>query len=329
MSTTSIKPNVEVRPGIATQPSVAAVPRRLHYFFEETTQCDMCGDLSAGHKVLGQRLNTSQGMNPKKAEGISVTIKQCTNCNLIYSSPMPVPFDIQDHYSKPPDSYWKEEDRLTWTPGYFSREIETVKSLLNFHEGMLALEIGAGTGMCMISMNKAGFDAYGLEPSEAFYRKAIDDMGIDPKDLKLGLVEDVEYPDNTFDFISFGAVAEHLYHPGACIEKAMRWLKPGGIIYVEVPNSKYFVARLINMYFKLRGTNYVTHLSPMHSPYHLYEFDRTSFEKLGERLGFGIEKYEYLTGKIFSIPGILHPMLLKYMKKTGTGIQLIVYLRKF
>ena len=58
----------------------------------------MCGESNKHHTILGQRTNQSQGFRPKKNIGISVSIQKCTNCNLIYSNPQPIPFDIQDHY---------------------------------------------------------------------------------------------------------------------------------------------------------------------------------------------------------------------------------------
>ncbi|HEX2536103.1 MAG TPA: hypothetical protein VHK69_20315, partial [Chitinophagaceae bacterium] len=61
----------------------------LRYYFEEVTRCEMCGDSTANHKVLGQRLNQSQGLQPKKKSGISVSVKKCSRCELIYSSPQP------------------------------------------------------------------------------------------------------------------------------------------------------------------------------------------------------------------------------------------------
>jgi hypothetical protein len=57
----------------------------------------MCGADTSDHKILGQRLNRSQGMRPKRKRGISTTVMQCTTCSLIYSNPQPVPHDIQDH----------------------------------------------------------------------------------------------------------------------------------------------------------------------------------------------------------------------------------------
>jgi SAM-dependent methyltransferase len=303
-------------------------PRTLHYFFEEVLHCEMCGDPTSNHKLLGQRLNTSQGLKPWKKEGISVSVKKCRNCHLIYSSPQPIPFDIQDHYGIPPESYWKNEERLRWHPSFFSKEISKAKELLRFHEGMLALDIGTGLGRGMKSMINAGFDTYGLEPSEPFYRRAIEQMGIDEKDLKFGMVEEVDYPANTFDFITFGAVVEHLYHPAFCIERALGWLKPGGVIHIEVPSSKHLIAKIINLYFRVVGTTYVTHISPMHNPFHLYEFDLRSFEQLSKRLGCTIAHHEYMTGSIEFVPRPLHPVFRKFMEATNSGLQLIIWLRK-
>jgi 2-polyprenyl-3-methyl-5-hydroxy-6-metoxy-1,4-benzoquinol methylase len=299
------------------------------YYFEEITKCEMCGDNADKHPALGQRLNQSQGLSPKQKTGIAVSIKKCTNCELIYSSPQPIPFDIQDHYGTPPEEYWAQGYH-NWTddPNYFLTEINIAKKLLPFKEGMTALDVGAGLGKCMIALNNAGFDAYGFEPSTPFYERAISKMNIDPGKIKHGKIEDIDYPDNSFDLILFTSVLEHVYHPAASLEKAMKWLKPNGIIFIEVPSSKHLIARLINSYYKLRGTNYVTHLSPMHPPFHLYEFGLKSFEALGKKINYNIAAHYYYVCEISFVPKFLHPIFRKYMESTNTGLELAVYLRK-
>jgi len=52
----------------------------------------------------------------------------------------------------------------------------------------------------------------------------------------------------------------------------MSWLKTDGIMHIEVPSSDWLIARLLNFYYKIRGLDYVTNISPMHEPFHLYEF---------------------------------------------------------
>jgi 2-polyprenyl-3-methyl-5-hydroxy-6-metoxy-1,4-benzoquinol methylase len=302
--------------------------KQLRYYFEEIKTCEMCGAGTGKDIILGQRLNKSQGFSPKKKTGITVSVMRCRNCSLIYAQPMPIPFDIQDHYGTPPEEYWQESYFTDPGPNYFGPEIKTAKELLSFTPGMTALDVGAGLGKCMISLNNAGFDAYGFEPSQPFYQRAIANMGVSPERLKLGMIEELDYPENSFDFITFGAVFEHLYHPAASLEKAFKWLKPTGVIHIEVPSSRHFIARLFNFYNRLRGTNYVTNLSPMHSPFHLYEFGLKSFEELGKKLGYRIDKSLYSVCEIYFIPKIFHPFLRKYMEWTKTGMQLTVYLRK-
>ena len=53
------------------------------YYFKEVEKCAMFGDNTSSHKILGQRLNKSQGFKPKKKIGISVSIQKCNNCGLI------------------------------------------------------------------------------------------------------------------------------------------------------------------------------------------------------------------------------------------------------
>jgi hypothetical protein len=65
-------------------------------------------------------------------------------------------------------------------------------------------------------------------------------MGVNPVKLKLGMLEEVEYDPGTFDFISVGAVFEHLYHPYEALEKSHEmaeawWIDPNGSCHL--PNT--------------------------------------------------------------------------------------------
>src|SRR5712671_1475607 len=155
----------------------SAIQRQFRYYFNEIERCNMCGSDAATHKILGRRLNHSQGKNPQRKNGITTTVVQCTYCGLIYANSQPVPFSIQDHYGKLPEKYWTEA-YFNFSDNYFQGEIITVKKLIPFKEGMKSLDIGAGLGKAMNAMTKAGFDTYGFEPSEQFYERAISHWGI-------------------------------------------------------------------------------------------------------------------------------------------------------
>jgi 2-polyprenyl-3-methyl-5-hydroxy-6-metoxy-1,4-benzoquinol methylase len=287
----------------------------------------MCGADTRDHKILGDRLNQSQGLRLNKRHGICVTVMKCTTCGLIYSNPQPVPHDIQDHYGIPPENYWIPEYFIV-APSYFLNTITTAKRLLPFLPGMKALDIGAGIGKGMIAMENAGFDVYGFESSTPFYERAIQAMGIKPEKLKNEMLEKVNYGPGTFDFITYMAVLEHLYDPNKAIAKAMGWLKTDGLMHIEVPSSKHLVAKIFNWYYRLRGTRYVTNLSPMHSPFHMYEFGLKSFRENQKKNNYTIVHYQYYVCEIARIPKIFHPLLRWYMKITKTGMQLEVWLKK-
>lgn len=296
------------------------------YSFNYIKNCNMCGSDAVSHKILGKRLNRSQGKNPSNKVGITTTVLKCNQCGLVYSNPQPIPASIQDHYGIPPEEYWRKE-YFVIDNNYFKQEIGTLKKLISFTSGMTSLDIGAGLGKQMIALSKAGFDAFGIEPSKPFYEQAISKMKIDPTKLKLGMIEEVDYPDNYFDFISFGAVLEHLYDPTGSIAMAMKWLKPTGIMHIEVPSSKWLIGKIINLYYKLKMTDYVGNISPMHEPFHLYEFGLKSFELNAKQTNYAVAFHEYYVCQTY-LPKIVDPILVPLMKYTNTGMQLCVWLRK-
>lgn len=298
----------------------------MKYRFDCIETCNMCGRPSSDGRIMGKRLNRSQGKNPRSRTGLTTTVVRCVHCGLIYSNPMPVPESIQDHYGIPPEEYWKEK-YFAPDDSYFSRELAKLEGLLSWGAGARSLDIGAGLGKSMIALSRAGFDAYGIEASKPFFEKAVGKMGIRPDRLQLASCETARFEDASFDFITFGAVLEHLYDPSASIKQALDWLKPGGIIHIEVPSSNWLVSRLANLYYRLIGTDYVANISPMHVPYHLYEFDLRSFQRNAEVSGYEIAAYDFFVCDTF-LPGWLDIVIVPLIKRTDTGMQLTIWLRK-
>jgi SAM-dependent methyltransferase len=288
----------------------------------------MCKAPTERHKVLGMRLNTSQGRSPRSVTGIAVGVRRCEACGLISPDPLPLPESLEAHYDLDPKAYWKA-DYFDPDPTYFSSEIATAKRLIGFRPGMRALDIGSGMGKAMKALERAGFDVFGIEPSPSFRLAAIERNGIAADRVQQAALEAAVFSCQ-FDFITFGAVLEHLYHPAAAIERALTWLAPGGVIQIEVPSSTHALAKLANLYFRLKGTNYVTHISPMHPPFHLYEFGLESFIRHGRRAGYAVGEYEFHQNDVLfvPIPRMFHPLLTSYMRRTRQGMQLTVWLRK-
>ena len=108
----------------------------------------------------------------------------------------------------------------------------------------------------------------------------------------------------------------------------MKWLKKDGLIHIEVPNAGYYVNSLVNFYYRLKGLDYVANISPMHEPYHLYEFTLESFIKFCDLNNYKLIDYKYFVCGAYNIPKLFAPILNSYMKATNTGMQLSVMLGK-
>src|ERR1700721_609260 len=122
--------------------------KQIQYTFKYIEKCNMCGSLSSSHKVMGKRLNAPQGKNPRKKIGITVTVLKCTNCGLIYSNPLPIPNNINDHYGVEPEKYWAKE-YFAIEPGFITSQLNHYKKLSDFisiSPNGKALDIGAGIG---------------------------------------------------------------------------------------------------------------------------------------------------------------------------------------
>jgi 2-polyprenyl-3-methyl-5-hydroxy-6-metoxy-1,4-benzoquinol methylase len=299
----------------------------MRYTFHEVEYCNMCGAPASNAKILGRRMNRSQGFRPTKKIGISTTVVRCGFCGLVYSNPIPVPESMSQHYGIPPENYWAKEYFLA-AETYFDSQIDRFFSLhCPKSQAFQALDLGAGVGKCMVALERRGFTAYGIEPSEPFYRRALDATGIQPERLQMVPIEKGEFAENMFDFVTFGAVLEHLYDPSESICIALKWTRPGGLIHIEVPSADWLTNKISNLVYSMQGLDYVANISPMHSPFHLYEFTPQSFLHHARQNEYDIAFYEFQVANTF-LPKILDPVIKPVMSVTKTGMQLEIWLRK-
>ena len=299
----------------------------MQYSFHQVDCCNMCQSSLQHSRVLGVRVNSQTGFFPHRKVGLTVSVLRCGECGLVFANPQPRPTSLDQHYKVPPSDYWSESE-LAFTSGFFQKEIGIAKNLLKFRPGMVALDVGAGVGKGMSALRDAEFQVCGIEPSATFRDYALAQFGFDHDLLLQSSFEDAMFDESSIDFISFGAVLEHLYDPYSALEKALSWLRPGGIIQAEVPSSDWLISRLLNLYYRLIGTTYVTNLSPMHSPYHIYEFTLESFKRFAARANCELALSEYYVCHPYWIPDVLKPLVSRIMRHTSTGMQLCIWLRR-
>lgn len=94
------------------------------------------------------------------------------------------------------------------------------------------LDFGCGSGIFVEELEKAGFDAYGVDISDEAVRFGAL-QGI--KNLSVIDSHKINFPDNTFDVVLSMDVLEHLEDEEWALKEIQRILKPNGIFVVMVP----------------------------------------------------------------------------------------------
>lgn len=156
------------------------------YEWRPFTACNMCGAGLSGARALGRRLGEHQGWRPaRRTAGPSAAVQRCGDCGLVFANPMPVPLELDHHYGIPAEEYWQERD-LSRPEDYFADQIRLFRRLYPSDDRLAALDVGAGAGKAMASLEAAGFTTFGLEPSASFREHAIAQGGIAAQRLLLG-----------------------------------------------------------------------------------------------------------------------------------------------
>jgi SAM-dependent methyltransferase len=102
------------------------------------------------------------------------------------------------------------------------------------------LDAGAGRGRFVATAARAGYDAFGIEPS-ARGSEAAATIGADVR--RAGL-EDAEIEEGSVDVATLWHVLEHLDEPAPALDRLHDWLRPGGGLLVGVPNLASWQARI-------------------------------------------------------------------------------------
>jgi len=246
--------------------------------------CPICG--AEPTTFLGVR----GGATHRAGAGVEARIWRCDGCELIFPNPMPVPKGgIGQHYSMAPNEYFALHDP-TETLVNFDRLLAEGERFVPV--GRL-LDIGSGRGEAATAAKRRGWDVTCLEPSPVFARE----LRRNGFEVSESTVErfDAERP---FDAVLLSAVLEHLYNPAEVIAAVHRHLRPGGILYLDVPNELGLFFQMGNLYNKLRGTGATVNISPTFSPFHVFGYGKKSVMKMLATHKFEIARLTVHTGTV-------------------------------
>jgi len=231
------------------------------------------------------------GLDKTKFIGIreGLRVVRCRGCGLYYLNPLPEykKEEIQEIYS---DDYYK--DHWRGGDGRFGPRMQEMLKLsaelvLNriesYSKGGKLLEVGCGYGEVLLEARKRGWQAQGVEISQAavnYLQKF--DLKVFGKSL-----EEVNFPQEEFDVVVLREALEHLTNPKDLLEEINRVIKTNGIIYLTVPNEASFYHNFFQLYYRINLAKRLklttSHLGP---PYHLFGFSKKALTKILDSCGF-------------------------------------------
>lgn len=139
------------------------------------------------------------------------------------------------------------------------------------------LDIGCAYGRYLSGMRELGWDVHGIELNQASVSFAQNKLGL--KNVRQGLIDNIDLPQNSFDVIHGSMVLEHFHNPVEALKNMRNAIRQDGQLVVSVPDFSGLEARCF-------GRNSYT----LQVPQHLNHFNLVTIEKMLSRSGFQVEE---------------------------------------
>lgn len=231
--------------------------------------CPVCGSSS---------VNPLLTVKDHSVSGEDFVIWQCSHCSLRFTQ------DVPDEEAI--GKYYQSSDYISHSntnAGLINKLYQRVRNYtLNQKANLIInntvkrgkiLDIGAGIGAFINTMKTKGWEIVGIEPDEGARRQAKDLFHIELKQTN----EFYQLPDNSFDAITLWHVLEHVHQLHACVEKLKSLLKPGGKIFIALPNYTSKDQAIYKLFWAAYDV-----------PRHLYHFTPKAMDILMKRHGLKI-----------------------------------------
>ena len=188
------------------------------------------------------------------------------------------------------------------------------------------IDVGCSRGQFVASACQIGFNAEGVEPAPHIAAAA------QAAGLKVhqGLLEDLHFPDASFDVLTLFEVVEHLKQPLKLLRECHRVLKPGGMLLLSTGNTASWTMAAMKDrwdYFHIEKDSG-----------HISFFNPRSMRLLAERCGFALQNVATRNVRFFEkgdVPAVLYRSakiaaeLLNFPARLfGKGHEMLAYLRR-
>ena len=232
----------------------------------ESVVCDMCQVDNAQCLCEAQSLYSEERFR----------LVQCRRCSLIYVNPRQEELAKRAQLSsasRGTEQY--ESDSARDRP--VNRAI--LEAIGRFQRPGRLLDVGCATGGLLREALACGWEVAGVEISPASAEVARQTYGLD---VRTGTLDEVRWPEQTFDAVTMIHTIEHVYQPSQVVAEVFRILKPGGVFYCQTPDFHHYATRVAHYFGLMKDSD------PIDPTGHPYHFTPKTLSRVVQRQGFRI-----------------------------------------
>ena len=227
--------------------------------------CVLCGRAESQLVAETRSLYSDEGFR----------IVRCPKCGLVYVNPRAGTFEKDYEDAGSAVAYFLAKESYDFHPR--SPYHRVAAQIATLRPGAKVLDVGTGTGTFLEVMERHGLQGTGIEINRACVKYGVERRG---RRLLQGSIERVtDLPPSWFDAATLIQTLEHVGNPVATLRAVRRYLKPGGLLYVDVPNYDFLLSRVE----RVLRSNLTRHWDPTA---HLYYFTMRTLRLVVEAAGY-------------------------------------------
>jgi len=243
-------------------------------------------------------------------------VYRCLQCGLGVLEPRPNEEELDSLYR---NSYFVTRYDEGAAPGTeamrkrLSWEAHRIRFFRPFMKSGRILDVGSGRGYFLLACREYGYEVEGFDVSEDAAEYVRNTLKIP---VTTGKPSNGPYKDESFDVITMWHSLEHTENPRIYLDRAHRWLRPAGLLVVEVPN-----------YLSTDALKYGKTWDGWSLPYHFFHFTPESLDELLSQHGFEVirrKSYhsEWVRDRLRRIPvvNLFARIIAKLFSGTGYAV---------
>jgi 2-polyprenyl-3-methyl-5-hydroxy-6-metoxy-1,4-benzoquinol methylase len=218
------------------------------------------------------------------------TFVRCEECSLVYANPqVDESLALREYRGAASSDLWI--DVLT-SPRQLELDREKFSEILDelepFRGGGRLLDVGCSIGLFLDLALRRGWEGSGIEFGERALVYAREELALDVTDQPLA---EAGIEPESLDVVTLLSVLEHVHEPRRMLADVARVLKPGGALFLIVPNLASLACRILH-----------EHAATFDGRNHLVYYTPATLADLLRRCGY---EPELVTTKVTSLDPIL------------------------